>query len=165
MEEFWRKHGKSIGIGVGALALAYLVYRLSSDSQDKAHAVADFDKHSKDICDKKMPKIHRAVNWTDTRAKQKEQLNNWFDNAFKKFVKHHGAFSTNDDGCMKFDDFKEIYSVIEAYVRCDLVEGRCKVEQARAPLFKQAMVSDDKNLKELKELQTSYIDTVLQNLE
>ena len=60
-------------------------------------------------------------------------------------MNQHGSFKTSENGLLQFEDFIQIYNVIEGIGRFELQSLRESNEKERTLLFNQIFVNNDKS--------------------
>lgn len=78
---------------------------------------------------------------------------------FEAYVSLHGSFQTTENGLLKFDEFIEIYNLIESITKIEIRELRAKHEIERTKLFEASFINVQTGKME------EYIDTINQQIE
>lgn len=93
------------------------------------------------------------------KFEQKTQINRWFESVFKEFIRKHGSLKVTESGIIEFKHFIEIYNIIEACIKLELVDQRDNNERQRSSLFIGAFTDNNKSRLE------EYTDLVLKTME
>ena len=132
------KHWKPLAVGLTAATVAGLAFYYMSSSKKEQAMVEDIEEAVKAVSGKDWPNMNRIVDPSKTKNEEKAQFKRWSEKVFKKFIKNHGEFSTDKDGCLNLEDFMMTYSLIEIKARIDLHDSRNADLERKIPLFTKA---------------------------
>lgn len=151
-----KKHWQPILL-TSAVGVALAAYFLLSDK--KNHSKVQSLEYLKNLIlddAQNWPSAIRIIDSSLPLAEQKRQLDDWVESVFKEFIRQHGPIKSNSKGTLEFNDFIEIYQLIETFGRFELHEVRNNNEERRKEIFRDSFAGegDERKMEE-------YIDNIL----
>jgi hypothetical protein len=155
------KHWKPLAAGVTAVAMAGLVYYYLVKETSVHQMIEDVEETSKAVSADTWPNMHRIIDPELSKVDQDAQFNLWVGKVFSKYIEKHGSFKTDKEGRLQFDDFMNVYALVEIKARLDMSDSRNSDMERKIPLFKNAFYTEQSG-EEATESKEKYVDLLIQ---